>query len=99
MIHETALLRIKEGHSEDFEAAVAQAAPLFQAADGALSFRLDKRIENPQEYVLTVGWATVEAHTEDFRSSEAFAQWRELVGPHFAQAPEVHHTAHVYTGF
>jgi heme-degrading monooxygenase HmoA len=99
MIYETALLRITDGANEAFEAAVAQAAPLFQRADGALSFRLEQRIENPQEYVLTVGWTTVEAHTQDFRSSESFAKWRELVGPHFAQAPEVHHTAHVYTGF
>lgn len=99
MIFETALLRILPGATDDFEAAVAQAAPLFQKAEGTLSFRLDKRIEDPQEYVLTVGWTTVAAHTEGFRSSPAFAQWRELVGPYFAEAPEVHHTAHVYTGF
>lgn len=99
MIHETVLLRVRPGQNEAFEAAVAQAAPLFQQADGALSFRLEKRIENPQEYVLAVGWATGAAHPRAFRSSAAFSRWRDLIGPYLAADPEVHHTAHVYTGF
>lgn len=99
MVHETALLRITEGQNQAFEAAAAQAAPLFQQAEGALSFRLDQRIENSNEYVLTVGWTTMAAHTEHFRSSPAFTQWRELVSPYFATAPEVHHTTHIHTGF
>lgn len=99
MIHETALLRILPGHEQAFETAVAQAARLFQRAEGALSFRLDRRLEDPMEYVLTVGWKTIEAHTEGFRTSDSFARWRELVGPHFAAPPVVHHTRHVHTGF
>lgn len=99
MVHETALLRITPGQNKAFEAAAAQAAPLFQRAEGALRFRLDQRLEDPNEYVLTVGWTTVAAHTEHFRSSPAFTQWRELVSHYFATAPEVHHTTHVYTGF
>ncbi|NUL44539.1 antibiotic biosynthesis monooxygenase [Cellulosimicrobium funkei] len=99
MVYESALLRITPGHNQAFEAAAAQAAPLFQQADGALSFRLDQRVEDPNAYVLTVGWTTVTAHTGHFRSSPAFAQWRELVSPFFAADPEVHHTTHIHTGF
>lgn len=99
MIYETATLTIKPDSASAFEDAVAQAVPLFQSAPGALSFRLNRTIETPSEYVLSVGWATVEDHTVGFRNSEAFAKWRELVGPHFAEAPQVKHLAQIDVGF
>jgi heme-degrading monooxygenase HmoA len=99
MIQEIATLTIKPGAALAFEDAAAEAAPLFQKAPGALGFRLDRSIETPLEYTLTVAWATVEDHTVRFRNSEAFAKWRELVGPHFAEAPQVKHLEHVYLGF
>jgi heme-degrading monooxygenase HmoA len=99
MIHEIVTLNIKAGAEKDFEEAAAQAVPLFQQAPGALSFRLDRSIEDPSEYTLTVGWKSVEDHTEGFRNSAAFAKWRELVGPHFAAPPQVKHLQHTYTGF
>jgi heme-degrading monooxygenase HmoA len=99
MIHEIATLTIKPGSEKDFEEAAARAVPLFQQAPGALSFRLDRTVENPSEYTLIVGWRTVEDHTEAFRNSPAFAKWRELVSPHFAAPPQVKHLQHSYTGF
>lgn len=99
MIHEIATLTIEPGSESAFEEAVAQAAPIFQQAPGALSLRLDRSVENPSEYTLTVGWTTVEDHTAGFRESPAFAKWRELVGPYFATTPQVKHLKHVYLGF
>lgn len=99
MIQEIATLTIRPGNALAFEDAVAQAAPRFQKAPGALSFRLDRSIEIPLEYTLTVVWARLEDHTISFLNSEAFCKWRELVGPHFAEAPKVKHLEHVYLGF
>ncbi|MFF2346979.1 antibiotic biosynthesis monooxygenase family protein [Pseudarthrobacter sp. NPDC058119] len=99
MIHEIASLTIKPGSEKDFEEAAAQAVPYFQQAQGALSFRLDRTVEIPNEYTLTVGWATVGDHTEGFRNSPGFAKWRQLVSPHFAEPPRVKHLQHAYTGF
>ncbi|MFF2345990.1 antibiotic biosynthesis monooxygenase family protein [Pseudarthrobacter sp. NPDC058119] len=99
MIQEVATLTITPGSEEDFEAAAAKAVPLFQKAPGALSWRLDRTIESPNEYTLTVGWATLEDHTVGFRESAEFQQWRELVGPHFAAPPQVKHVQHTYVGF
>jgi hypothetical protein len=42
-------------------------------------------------------WASVEAHTVEFRGSENFAEWRGLVGHFFASPPEVEHTETVVT--
>ncbi|MEW1808756.1 antibiotic biosynthesis monooxygenase [Pseudarthrobacter sp. NPDC080039] len=99
MIHEIATLTIKPGAEADFEAAAAQAVPLFRKSTGALSFQLDRTIETPNEYTLTVGWATLEDHTVGFRDSSEFRQWRELITPYLAASPSVKHLQHVSRGF
>jgi len=40
---------------------------------------------------LQIEWDTLENHTVEFRGSAAFAQWRAIVGPFFAQPPRVEH--------
>lgn len=61
--------------------------------------RLERSIEQPQRYRLFVAWETLENHTVDFRGSADFAEWRRLVGPHFAAPPEVEHTRVAVAGF
>ena len=92
MITEIAQIDVKPGSEKDFEAAVAKAETIFRRCKGWKSFELHRSIEKPQRYRLHIKWETVENHTRDFRESENFAQWRALVGPHFASAPEVEHT-------
>lgn len=41
--------------------------------------------------MLTVEWDSLEAHTVGFRQSPAFAEWRALIGPYFAEPPQVEH--------
>ncbi len=99
MIHEIAEIEVIDGHAAEFEAAVSEAAPLFQNARGCRSFALTRSIEHPQRYRLTVGWGTVEDHMVHFRESEVFQGWRALVGPHFASPPRVEHVETVIAGF
>ncbi|MHC6594558.1 antibiotic biosynthesis monooxygenase family protein [Arthrobacter sp. C152] len=99
MIHEMATITITPGSEASFEAAAAQAVPLFQKSPGALSFRLDRTIETPNEYTLTVGWTTLEDHIVGFRESSEFKQWRELIGPHVAAPPNVKHLQQAFQGF
>lgn len=99
MIYEIAELYIKPDAHAAFQAAVAQAIPIFQAAKGCLSMRLDRDIEVPDTYHLVVGWATLENHTVDFRGSQGFLDWRGLVGGHFALPPKVEHFETVVNGF
>lgn len=96
---EIADIRVKPENSAAFEAAVAEAVPLFRAAPGCESLRLERSIEQPGRYLLVVGWATIEAHTVDFRGSEAFTAWRGLVGQYFAAPPHVEHVERVLEGF
>ena len=92
MITEIAQIEVKPGSEKDFEAAVAKAETIFRRCKGWKSFELHRSIEKPSRYRLHITWETVENHTRDFRESENFAEWRALVGPHFASAPEVEHT-------
>lgn len=99
LVREIASITVKVGHEDAFEQAVAQAIPLFQQAGGARTLTLDRSEENLQQYRLAVGWESIEAHTEDFRSSEAFTSWRALIGDHVESTPHVEHVRQVLTGF
>jgi heme-degrading monooxygenase HmoA len=99
MILEIAQIAVKLGMEDQFEAAVAEAKPLFQRAKGCLSMDLVRSIEYPSRYRLLVGWETLEDHTVDFRNSDDFQTWRGLVSQCFDGAPEVGHAAQAVTGF
>jgi quinol monooxygenase YgiN len=73
--------------------------PLFKAAKGCHGMQIQKSIENPLRYRLIVDWETVEDHTVHFRQSDAFRQWRGLVGEFFAGTPVVEHTNRLAMGF
>lgn len=95
MIYEIAQITIKEGSEEAFEAAVKEASQYFKAAEGCVSFKLQRCIEEPSDYNLLVGWNTLEDHTITFRESDGFTKWRELASPYFTKPPAVKHVENV----
>jgi len=58
---------------------------------GFKGFKVNRSIESPGRYVLTIYWETLEDHTVAFRGSDLFTQWRAIVGPFFVQPPVVEH--------
>jgi len=99
MVLESAEILIKPGMEAEFEAAVRQAAPLFQRARGCSGMQLQRGIENPRAYRLLVRWETVEDHNVHFRGSEDFQEWRRLVGHCFDGPPNVTHLDTLFEGF
>jgi quinol monooxygenase YgiN len=99
MITEIAQIDVKPGTEAEFENGVKQAVPIFQRAKGCRSMELRRSIEKPSRYRLFIGWDTVENHTEDFRGSADFQEWRKLVGHCFASPPDVEHVTQVTRGF
>lgn len=95
MIREIATLSIDAENAAGFEAAVAEARAAFESSPDCLSFALERVIETPGQYRLVVGWTSVAAHMDGFRSSEAFQTWRGLAGPFFTEPPQVVHTEQV----
>jgi heme-degrading monooxygenase HmoA/quercetin dioxygenase-like cupin family protein len=96
---ETARIRVRPGTEDAFEAAFAEAVPLFQRADGCRSLELRRVVEEPGVYVLCAEWDSVSAHLDGFRHSADYARWRELVSDYFAEPPAVMHDRPVLKGF
>jgi heme-degrading monooxygenase HmoA len=99
MVTELADIQITQGSDAAFLAAVKEAVPLFQRARGCTAMRIEKRIEEADSYLLIIDWQTLDNHNVDFRESDDFQQWRQLVGSFFAKPPTVTHITPALTGF
>jgi heme-degrading monooxygenase HmoA len=92
MILELADIRIHAGQNAAFEEAIVRGLnTVICHAKGFHGFKVNKGIEHPDRYVLTIFWGTLEDHTVAFRQSPAFTEWRSIVGPFFAAPPTVEH--------
>lgn len=92
MILELAEITIRPGEELAFDAAISRGIQtVISRAAGFRRASVHKGIESPERYVLQIEWDTLENHTVEFRGSPAFAQWRAIVGPFFAQPPRVEH--------
>ena len=92
MILELADIRIHPGQNAAFDEAIARGlSEVISHAKGFMGFKVNKGIESPERYILQIFWNTLEDHTVGFRQSDAFAQWRAIVGPFFASPPVVEH--------
>jgi len=92
MILELADIRIAPGKQAEFDAAILRGLnTVVTRAKGFRGFKVNKGIESPERYLLQIFWDTLENHTVDFRGGPLFAEWRAIVGPYFAQPPQVEH--------
>ena len=92
MILEIADIRIHPGQQAQFDEAVERGLrTIISKAKGFRAFQVTKGIESPERYLLMIFWERLENHTVDFRGSAAFAEWRAIVSPFFAQPPTVEH--------
>ncbi|RYG01398.1 MAG: antibiotic biosynthesis monooxygenase [Chitinophagaceae bacterium] len=91
MILEVAILNIKPGLSTDFEKAFNEAQKIISSMKGYISHQLKKCIEEADKYILLVNWETLEAHTEGFRNSVAYQNWKKLLHHFYAPFPIVEH--------
>ena len=92
MILEVADIRIQPGKQSEFEEAIQRGvSTVIARSRGMKGWKVNRSIESPERYVLQIFWETLEDHTVGFRQSPAFAEWRAIVGPFFAQPPSVEH--------
>jgi heme-degrading monooxygenase HmoA len=92
MILELADILIQPGKQAEFDAAVRRGVEqIISRAKGFHGYKINKGIESPERYVLTIFWETLENHMVDFRQSPAYQEWRAIVGPYFAAPPTVEH--------
>ena len=91
MILEVAILNVKPGDSEAFEKAFQQAQTIISSMTGYGSHQLQKCMEQENRYLLLVTWQTLEDHTQGFRESEKYQQWKALLHHFYDPFPTVEH--------
>jgi hypothetical protein len=88
---EMAILNVLPNQNKEFERAFKQAQKIIQDRPGYISHRLEKRVEQDSQYLLLVEWQSIEDHTQGFRKSAEYQQWKALLHHFYAPFPEVMH--------
>jgi heme-degrading monooxygenase HmoA len=91
MILEWATMTIAEGREQEFLGALEQAKAVLAQAHGWRDLQVHRGIERPSTFALLITWDTLEDHTVGFRGGDLFTQWRAILGPFFAEPPQVEH--------
>ena len=96
MITEIALLYIRIGESEKFEVAFVEAQKIISSMHGYIEHELQKCMEAENKYLLIVRWQRLEDHTEGFRKSIKYSEWKNLLHHFYNPFPVVEHYKQVF---
>ncbi|MCB1671937.1 MAG: antibiotic biosynthesis monooxygenase [Gammaproteobacteria bacterium] len=96
MILEMAVLDVRPGQEQAFEAAFGAARQIIAGMPGHVSHQLQRCLENKHRYLLLVNWMSLEDHTEGFRGSAEYQEWRRLLHHFYDPFPVVEHYQQVY---
>ena len=91
MITEQAVLDVRPGCEREFEVAFAEAKAIIASMPGFESLQLHRCLETPSRYLLLVSWERLEDHTEGFRNSARYEEWRRLLHHYYDPFPTVEH--------
>ncbi len=91
MILEHAILPVHPGDEAEFESAFEQGRPLISCQPGVRNLSLSRSTESPSLYLLLVEWDSIEAHTDGFRTSKEYQDWKRLLHHFYEPFPTVEH--------
>lgn len=91
MIIEHVVLPVIPGREEEFLEAFGQARPIIASMPGFVDLTLHRGIERPNEFLMLVRWESLSDHTEGFRGSPEYLEWKALLHHFYDPFPEVIH--------
>ncbi|MET0421664.1 MAG: antibiotic biosynthesis monooxygenase [Acidimicrobiia bacterium] len=97
MILEHVVLEVRPGREAEFELTFATAKSIISSMPGFRSLVLDRCIEARSRYLLLVEWDRLEDHTEGFRGSPQYEEWRALLHHFYDPFPTVEHYEPVHS--
>lgn len=96
VITEHALLSVRPGMEGDFEDAFSKAKSIIASMQGFQGLTLSRCLESATTYLLLVEWTRLEDHTEGFRGSDEYQEWRRLLHHFYSPFPTVEHYERVF---
>ena len=97
MITEHAILNVIPGQEDDFLSDLERAKTFIAGSPGFRRAPGRTLPGEPQHFLLLVEWESLEAHTEGFRGSAAYEEWRSLLHHFYDPFPVVEHFEPVAT--
>jgi len=97
MILEMAILHVRPGEGSSFERAFAEAQSIIASMPGYVSHQLLRCLETPDQYILLVHWQTLEDHTQGFRQSAPYQEWKRLLHHFYDPFPTAEHYQPVFS--
>ncbi|WP_105103393.1 antibiotic biosynthesis monooxygenase family protein [Microbulbifer pacificus] len=91
MILEVAILDVKADQQKEFEISFGNAQSIISSMHGYINHQLQKCIEKENRYILLVNWERLEDHTEGFRKSPEYQEWKARLHHFYDPFPEVEH--------
>ncbi|ENV31761.1 antibiotic biosynthesis monooxygenase family protein [Acinetobacter gerneri] len=89
MIIEHVYLTIKPEQSQSFQQAFSQAKQVIAPMQGLNAVQLIKHLTDEHRYILLIFWDRLEDHTQGFRQSEAYQEWKALLHHFYDPFPTV----------
>lgn len=97
MILEVAILDVRSGQETSFEKDFTTASQYISSVPGYLSHELHGCVEKSNRYNLLARWTHFEEHTEGFRGSPQYPEWKRMLRHCYDPFPAVEHDVSVYT--
>jgi len=91
MILEAAMLQVEPGMKQEYEESFRKASNIISSMKGYISHELQRCMEVDGKYLLLVKWESLEDHTEGFRESSEYQEWKKLLHHFYHSFPTVEH--------
>ena len=91
MILEVAILNVIPGLEDEFLNAFSKAKEIISGMAGYISHQLKRSMEKTNQFILLVEWEKLTDHTEGFRKSKEYQQWKSLLHHFYYPFPTVEH--------
>ncbi|MFQ2252044.1 antibiotic biosynthesis monooxygenase family protein [Aeromonas hydrophila] len=91
MILEVAPLQVIPVQAAAFELAFSRAQRIISTMPGYGGHQLQRSLTDPHRYLLLVNWRRLEDHTQVFRGSPQYQQWKALLHHFYDPFPMVEH--------
>jgi heme-degrading monooxygenase HmoA len=98
MVLEVAILDVLPNQTSEFEQAFGEAQSIIASMSGYRRHELQRCVETSARYLLLVWWEDLESHTEGFRSSPEYEEWKARLHHFYEPFPEVQHYTALYDG-